>query len=180
MNKRKIARKCKMCTIKKICLVLIILCVILSCNHRRTAANFIELGESKEKYKSLDEYLEKRESNIVNEFWIKFKFLNNPYDLDEKNIISIYVNYRLVYRGVYKQNIDLQGNKKDLFAEDNRMIIIMEVLTDKTKDIIWEHRFQCKTIFSWNDNYKIIYCGFFPTNEDVEKVIFIPQLEPML
>jgi len=154
--------------------------MILSCNHRRTAADFIELGKSKEQYKSINEYFEKRNSSIGDEFWIKFMFLNNPYNLDERNIISIYVNSKLVYRGAYKQHIDLKGNPKDLFSKDKRMIIGMEILTDKTKKVIWEHKFGSKTVFSWNNDYKIIYCGFFPTNEDVEKAYFIPQLEPMI
>jgi len=165
---------------KKISLIFIILSMILSCNHKRTATDFIELGKSKEQYKSVNEYFEKRNKNIGNESWIKFMFLNNPYDLDVKNIISIYVNSNLVYRGVYQKFIDLKGNSNDLFSKDKRMIVTMEILTDKTKKIIWEHRFQCKTVFSWNEDYKIIYCGFFPTNEDEEKVFFIPQLEPMI
>lgn len=59
------------------------------------------------------------------------------------------------------------------------MIIRMEILTDKTKKVIWKHRFDTKTFFSWNEIYKIINCVFCPTNEDVEKVYYIPQLEPM-
>lgn len=165
---------------KRICLIFIVFSMILSCNHRRTAADFIELGKSKEQYKSVNEYFEKRNASAGNEFWIKFMFLNNPYNLDDKNTISIYVNSKLVYRGAYKQYIDLQGNPNDLFYKDKRMIVTMEILTDKTKKVIWEHRFGSKTAFSWNENYKIIYCGFYPTNEDVEKVFFIPQLESMI
>lgn len=161
----------------KISLIFIALCVILSCNHKRTATDFIELGKSKEQYESVNEYFKNRNENIGNDFWIKFMFLNNPYNLDDRNIISIYVNSELVYRGAYKQHIDLNGNSNDLFSKDKRMIISMEILTDRTKKVIWKHRFQSKTVFSWNKDYKIIYCGFFPTNEDIEKVFFIPQLE---
>jgi hypothetical protein len=152
--------------------------MILSCNHRKTAADFIELGKNIKQYKSVNECFEKNNENIGNDFWIKFKFLNNPYNLDDKNVISIYANSKLVYRGTYNTLIDLKGNPNDLFSKDKRMIISMEILTDKTKKVIWKHGFQSKTVFSWNENYKIIYCGFFPTNEDVEKVFFIPQLEP--
>ena len=112
-------------------------------------------------------------------FLLKFMFLNNPYNLDEKNIISIYLNSELVYRGTFKMLIDLYGNSDLLFKERNQMIFFMEILTDKTKKTIWEHQFSSKMVFSWNENYKIIYCGFSPTNEAVEEVFFIPQLEPM-
>ena len=165
---------------KKVSLIFMVFSMFLSCNHRRTAADFIELGKSNEQYKSVNEYLEKRNGNVGNETWIKFMFLNNPYNLNDKNTISIYVNSVLVYRGTYRQHIDLKGTPNDLFFKDKSMIITMEILTDKTKKVIWEHRFGSKTAFSWNEDYKIIYCGFFPTNEDVEKVYFIPQLEPMI
>ena len=165
---------------KKISLIFTVLSMFLSCNHRKTAADFIELGKSNEQYKSVREYVEKKNTSVGNEFWIKFMFLNNPYNLDDKNIISIYVNRELVYRDTYKQHIDLKGNPNGLFSKDNRMIITMEILTDKTKKVIWEHKFGSKTVFSWNEDYKIIFCAFFPTNEDVEKVFFIPQLEPMI
>ena len=59
----------------RISLIFIVFSMILSCNHRRTAADFIELGKSNEQYKSVNEYFEKRNTNIGNEFWIKFKFL---------------------------------------------------------------------------------------------------------
>lgn len=153
--------------------------MFLSCNHRKTSTGFVELGESNVQYKSVNEYLKSRETGIGSEFWIKFMFLNNPYNLNERNIISIYVNSKLVYRGAYKRHLDLKGNPSDLFLKDERIIIYMEILTNTMKKVIWEHRFQSKTVFSWNEKYKIIYCGFFPTNEDVEKVYFIPQLEPM-
>ena len=167
---------------KKACLIFIVISMILSCNHRkiRTAADFIELGESKEQYKSVKEYFEKRNDSVENEPWIKFMFLNNPYNLNDRNIISIYVNFKLVYRGSYQQHIDLNGNPNDLFSKYKDMRIDMEILTDTTKRVIWLRRFSSKTVFSWNEDYKIIYCGFFPTNEDVEKVYFIPQLEPMI
>lgn len=164
---------------KKISLIFIVISMVLSCNHKRTA-DFIELGKSKEVYKSVNKYFENRNVDIGSGFWIKFKFLNNPYNLDNNNIISIYVNSKLVYRDGYKSIIDLQGNPNDLFSKDERMVITMEILTDKTKKNIWVHCFGSKTIFSWNEDYKIIYCGFFPTNEDVEKVFFIPQLELMI
>lgn len=154
--------------------------MLLSCNHRRTAADFIKLEKSKEQYKSVNEYFENRNDSVGNEFWIKFMFLNNPYNLDVKNIISIYVNYKLVYRGEYKSHIDLKGNPNDLFSKYRDMAIEMEILTDTTQKIIWVHRFGSKIVFSWNENYKIIYCVFSPTNEDVEKVYFVPQLEPMV
>ena len=166
--------------VKKICLVLAFFNVFSSCTHKRTASDFIKLGKSTEQYKSVNDYYETNTDIIDTTFWLKFMFLNNPYNLDENNIISIYVNYELVYRGPFKTHINLYGKANLLFKERNQMIFNMEILTDKNKKTIWLHRFSSKTVFSWNENYKIIYCGFFPTNEDVEQVYFIPQLEPMM
>jgi len=165
---------------KKIVLIFIVICVFFSCNHKRSAADYIVLGKSNDQYKSLNEYYEKRNSSVGNDFWIKFMFLNNPYNLDEKNIISIYVNSKLVYRGIYKQKVDLKGNINDLFFKYKNLVIEMEILTDSSKNVIWEHRFGSKNVFSWKEEYKIIYCGFLPTNEDVEKVCFIPHIEIIL
>lgn len=163
----------------RICFSVILFHLFLSCNHTRTAVDCIELGESNEQYNSVDEYCAEREANIADDFWLKLSFLNNPYNLGNENIVSVHVNEQLVYRGEYKQNVDLNGNPDDLFRENHLMIIRMEILTDKTKQKVWVHRFESKTVFSWNEDYKIIYCVFCPTNEDVENVFFIPHLETM-
>lgn len=160
-----------------------LMAVSLSCSHKRAASNFIDLGEgeSQIQYNSVDEYLAEKKMEMQNDStWIIFMFLNNPYNLNDDNLVSIYVNDHLVYRGTYKTHLELKGVPNDIFAKDSRMIINMEILTDKNKKNIWQHNFQSKTVFSWNKDYKIIYCGFFPTNEAVEKVYFIPQLEPMI
>ena len=167
---------------RNICLVsvfIIFISVFFSCTHRKTAADFIKLGESTEQYNSVKEYYDARPSMTDTTFLLKFMFLNNPYNLDEKNIISIYLNSELVYRGPFEMLVDLYGNSDLLFKKRNQMIFFMEILTDKIKKTIWVHQFSSKMVFSWNENYKIVYCGFSTTNEDVEKVFFIPQLEPM-
>ncbi len=156
-------------------LTILALCLLLSCNHTRTEADYIKLGKSNEQYNSLKEYYEKNEGITYDNDWIKFKFLNNPYNLGDKNIVSIYINEKLVYRGIYKQLIVLKGDTNDIFCKDRRMVIRMEILTDKTKRKIWLRRFVSKEVFSWNESYKIIYCVFCPTNESVENVFFIPQ-----
>jgi len=162
------------------CLILVVVSLFLSCSHRRTAADFIELGKSNEQYKSVNEYFEKSNDSIGNETWIKFMFLNNPYNLDDKNIISIYVNYKLVYRGTYKRHIDLKGSSDEIFAKGKGIDLNIEILTDKNKKNVWLHRFANKSGSDWRDDYRIIYCGFFPTNEDVERMYFFPQLIPFI
>lgn len=160
-------------------LLLLMMILLFSCKHKATS-NLIDLGTSTVQYNSVDEYLAEKKTEIQNDStWIELMFLNNPYNLNDDNLVSIYVNYHLVYRGIYQKYLGLKGLPDDIFAKSSRMIIIMEVLTDKNKKTIWQHNFQSKTVFSWNKDYKIIYCGFFPTNENVERVYFIPQLEPM-
>ena len=154
--------------------------VFVSCNHTKTAADFIELGKSNETLDSIDDYCGRGNNNVSDEPWIKFMFLNNPYNLGDRNIVSIYINGELCYRGKYKYLVDLHGNPDEIFSKWGSMVIRMEILTDKTTPPIWVHRFQSKTVFSWNDDYKIIYCVFCPTNEDVEKVYFIPQFESVI
>jgi len=165
---------------KKASLIFIVFGMILSCNHRRTAADFIELGKSNEQYKSVNEYFEKRNTNVGNEFWIKFMFLNNPYNLDDKNIVSIYANSKLVYSGEYKKHIELKGLSAEIFAKGKGIDLTIEVLTDKNKKNVWLHRFSNKSGADWREDYQIIYCGFFPTNENVEQMYFFPQLTPFI
>lgn len=165
-------------SMKNLNLLMVFLCTALSsaCCHKNSVSHF-KLKTTPYQYTSVYEYFEKRGGHVDSSFWINFRFLNNPYNLNENNIISIYVNNNLVYRGEYKKNLELKGNPNILFVNDHRMAFKLEILTDKTKNKIWEHRFSSKETFSWNTDYKIIYCGFFPTNEDVESVFFIPQLE---
>lgn len=154
--------------------------VFVSCNHTKTAADFIELGKSSEQCNSIDDYLEKKNKNVANDPWIKLVFLNNPYNLGDRNVVSVYINEELCYMGKYAQFVNLYGSPKDIFRRRGNIDIQMEILTDVTKREIWVHRFQSKTIFSWNEDYKIIYCVFCPTNEDVEEVYFIPQFESVI
>lgn len=164
----------------KIILIIVVVCTAFSCNHRRTAADFIELGKSTEKYKSVPKYIKQLPPSAGSKPFIGFMFLNNPYNLDSNNVINIFMNGRRVYGGTYQNAFRLTWDTEILFATDKRMIITMEILTDKTKKTLWVHRFATKTVFSWNEDYKVIYCGFFPTNEDVEKVFFIPHNTPAL
>ena len=146
-----------------------------SCHHINIVQNN-KLGKSLFQYSSVEDYCSKRiEGNCGDNLWIKLTFLNNPYNLNDNNIVSIYVNNNLVYRDIFKNSIDLKGNPDVLFKNDKRMIFKMEILTDKTKKTIWAHRFTSKIIFTWKKEYHIVYCGFLPTNEDVEKIFFIPQ-----
>lgn len=154
--------------------------ILVSCNHTRTAADFIELGESREQYNSINDYYERKKMNVTNESWIKLMFLNNPYNLGDRNVVSVYINEKLCYRGKYEHVVDLFGNPNEIFSKRRDMVVQMEILTDMTKQKIWLHKFQSKAIFSWNEEYKIIYCVFCPTNEDVEEVYFIPQFESVI
>lgn len=134
---------------------------LFSCTHKRTASDFIDLGKSQVQYNSVDKYLaEKKSEAIDNNTWIKFMFLNNPYNLNDDNLVAIYVNYHLVDRSTYKRHLELKGLPDKIFSKGTGMTIPMEILTDRNKNTIGQHYFQSKTEFSWNKNYKIIYCGF--------------------
>lgn len=159
-------------------ILIVIIPLLISCSERNPSS--YNLSKSKVRYTSVEKYLEKKESIISNNNLVKFVFLNNPYDLNNRNLVSISINDYLVYIGEFKKHIELKGTPDEIFDKNSRMIIVMEILTEKGKKNIWLHRFQSKTVFGWNKDYKIIYCGFFPTNEDVEKVYFIPQLEPII
>jgi hypothetical protein len=165
---------------KKISLIFIALSMFFSCNHTKKA-DCIKLGKSSFQYTSVEEYLAKKQEQIVDSTWITFMFLNNPYNLNDNNLVSIYVNSQLVYRGMYRKHLELKGLPDEIFSKNKSLILTIEILTDKNKKRIWLHTFASKFCGPiWSDDYKIIYCGFFPTNEDVERMYYFPSNIPYI
>lgn len=156
----------------------ICLSMILGCNrHRRTACDYLELGKSHYVLYDKKLILEAENSMSNKKEFLKLIFLNNPYNLNENNIVLFYINQNLVYSGRYQPFIDLKGDPDIIFSKRNRVNMHMKVLTDTTKNTVWIHDFVSKMTFVWNENYKVIYCCFCPTNEFVERVFFIPHEE---
>jgi len=166
--------------IKKMILYAIALFLLFSCQQDGIKHYNTELGACSVRYNSIDEYYKTHSDTVGNNPWMSFYFLNNPYGLNANNIISIYVSGKVVYRGPFDKLVELKGNYNELREGQYSMDFHLEILTDKTKRKIYKRTFSTKTTFSWNEQYKIIYCVFCPTNEEVEKVYFIPQLELML
>lgn len=161
---------------KKNIIILIAIFFTVACNNpRKPDADFIELSKNAEKFNSVEEYYEKYKGNVGKEQWVYFKFLNNPYNLNKNNIITIFINGWIVYRGEYQNWMNLKGNPKDIFLKKRSIDIYMEILTNYKKHPIYKNRFQHKSVFAWQEDFNIIYCSFLPTNEWIEKCFFIPS-----
>jgi hypothetical protein len=155
--------------------------IVLSCCSNKRTTDFVDLGKSNIHFSSVEEYQKKKEiDKLEDSVLLKFMFLNNPFNLNDKNLISIYINNHLVYWGAYKKHIDLRGSPESIFANSNTIDLSIEILTDTSKNDIWVHRFFNKFGPAWLEDYQIIYCGFFPTNEHIEQMLFFPQLTPYI
>jgi hypothetical protein len=129
-------------------------------------------------YKSIDEYFSYNKDFLTSEtVFLKFRFLNNPYGLNENNFILIYINSTLVYSGEYKEIIDLKGNLNKIFERNKRhtMEASLYVLTNKDESPVYLNIFGSKMVFEWNEKFKIIYACFAASNKSHTKLYFIPH-----
>lgn len=53
---------------------------------------------------------------------------------------------------------------------------ILEVITPEKKGKFYLHNFQDKSVLPWRDDYNYIYIGFFPLNDETDKIHFFPQM----
>ena len=157
-------------TIKLFIFVLLVSMSVITCKNKQV----IDLAQN-----DIDSVISIKDSLSNDSTFISFRFLNNPYNLNQNHIIEIYTNYTLVYRGKYEPCIELKGSPHTIFSTDNRLIIILYVIDKKRKT---REQFQTKKIFEWKDNYTVIYCCFFPTNISIEEeeIAFIPHTDDIL
>lgn len=168
----------------KLLILIIIAFCLEGCQDKKITSGHLELGNSSIQYKSMDDFYlscDKQVYTSENNL-LEFRFINNPYNLNENNLLRIFLNDKLVYKGAYNTSLMLKGTVNDIFEDTvkNKVILRFSILTDRRKKKLWLHHFQNKAPFLWDEEYQIIYCGFFPTNEDVEKVFFFPEKEKFI
>jgi len=103
---------------------------------------------------------------------VKLQFLNNPYKFDIKNDLAIYINQSLVFKGSFKDLVDLYLPSK--FLDDRALPAV--VIFDRNKAYNFIHK---RSMFLNRDD-RYLYVVFCPENELVESCYMFAQKEPIL
>jgi len=142
----------------------------------------IELGGIKELLHS-DRYFEEislKEIQQTDELKHYILFANNPFNLDKNFDLAIYINNECIYKGVFKNSIQL--NLDNLIGDTDIVQLFFEIFPpSNSKGEKYLHRFITKKIIIWDTNFKFIYVAFFPKNKDKEdRIYFFPQKQNLL
>ena len=136
-----------------------------------------DLPFSSEYYASVADYLAKTsktetvENNPTDTVKTFFWFANNAYNFDEKSMLVIYANGKKIYEGNFCTVVTLLS----LSQFENTLIhFVVEILYPVKKNKYVLYRFQNKSVIYWENEYKIVYACFCPTNEDIDRIHFFP------
>lgn len=148
----------------------------LSCQNDTKETRF-KLGNSKQPVLNIDNYFSDIDKVIVNrKDTLKqyFVFANNPYSLDNSYGLIIYANNKCIYKGDFKESIQLPLN--ELLIKKNRNHFFFEILTpESSSKKSYLYRFNTKKTIVWKPDYKFVYVAFFPANDSEDKIFFFPQ-----
>lgn len=98
---------------------------------------------------------------------VDFRIIVNPYDWDSNAHLILYLNNTIVYSSRFERSGKLQIS--DL--KPNQLVHFkMEIV--KHNELF---RFENKSVFNWDNNYKYIYIAFFPEKPTTENIYFFPQ-----
>ena len=162
---------------KSIILVFISVAFLFSSCQR---ADNLKLEESQVGFTSIQEYqnsLKLKRDSVDSDNHATFIFANNPYNINEKYVLSISLNNRQIYFGEFTNAIELNLGK---IAAEDRVNISFEVLTPKLGDIHYLHRFNSKSVFFWRENYRFVYLCFLPHNQDTDRMQAFPQIQQVI
>ena len=90
--------------------------------------------------------------------------VNNPYGFNGDDTLSIFINNVVVYSGNFK-------NETEYSIYNNDIVKIRLEILRKDELFILED----KSIIYWDSLFNYVYCGFFPTNQDIDQIHFFPQ-----
>jgi len=94
--------------------------------------------------------------------------LNNPYGITNESILTVFLNGAVVYFGKYASEVQIEVPNS--VSSTDLIHLSLELIVNDQLFIVED-----KSVFLWNMSYKYIYCGFFPGNDEVDKVHFLPQ-----
>lgn len=156
----------------------VILFAISSCQDPQGSSRCLKLGENSNFKNSQTEY--KQNVQITNDSikgTVSFVFANNPYCLDSTYWIKLYANNIIVYSGIYSVSRKVEIPQ---IEKQTPVHFILEVITPERKGKAYLHNFQDKSVMSWREEYNFVYIGFFPANDETNRIHFFPQIESVI
>ncbi len=142
--------------------------VFAKCNHKANPSITAYVVEH------TDEWQKIKLQNIdtTNSTKVKLQFLNNPYKFNSKHDLAVYINQALVFKGSFRNFIDIYLPNK--FLGDRAIPAI--TIYDGMKAYNFIHK---KSMFLDTDD-KYLYVVFFPDNELTESCYMFSQKEEIL
>lgn len=154
---------------------------LFGCNGNADKKNFdcLILGETTNFKGSQSEYKQsiKNSSSDAIGRQISFVFANNPYCLDSSYLVKLYANNSLLYEGFYTVGMKVETFQIEKKAPTH---FILEIITPEKNGKVYLHSFQDKSVMSWREEYNFVYIGFFPTNDETDRIHFFPQIESVI
>jgi hypothetical protein len=126
--------------------------------------------ESVEDYHTVTSKIEKVDKGKADNDNITFGFANNPYNFDEKSILTIYANSKKVYEDDFCSAVRLYLSP----FENTSIHFTVDILYPAKKNKYILYRFENKSVMYWEKEYKIVYACFCPTNQHTDRIHFFP------
>ena len=105
---------------------------------------------------------------------ITVAFINNPAELSGNDRVMLYFNDDLIFYGYFDESFTAsvpEGiNDREIVHFNLKIARI-----DSSKKKVTYYSIQNKSICYWNNKYKYLYIGFFPNNDETNRIIFFPQ-----
>jgi hypothetical protein len=147
----------------------IILFVLMGCAITRNNCHEMDFAKlDKTKVSSLTELQLKL---ISSEAKISVIFVNNPHCFGDAHKIALYANNKLIYLGGYAKQF--KASLWDENKENKPVHFSIELIEPGAEKP--SYSIQDKSVILWDDDYKYLYIGFFPNNNDPDKIHFFPQ-----
>ena len=117
-------------------------------------------------------------NTVINGEEVSVVFLNNPANIKDSDKVLLYFNNALIYFGAFNKTCTaIIPKDTDRDGLVHFSLKIAKVDSQKGKATVYN--IQNKDVVKWNSNSKLLYIAFFPTNQNMDKVSFIPMSSPI-
>ena len=104
--------------------------------------------------------------SVANANTLKVQLVNNPYDFSVQTKMIFYINGIPYYHGAFKTHFPVTIGLNNKVLTHCRIEIIESGCL---------YVFEDKSVFNWDDTFKVIYAAFFPDNSTTDNIHFFPH-----
>ncbi|MFW5983537.1 MAG: hypothetical protein ACOCQ4_03465 [bacterium] len=111
---------------------------------------------------------------IMSDEKITVAFINNPAVLSKNDRVMLYFNDDLIFYGYFDGSFTAsipEGVSDREIVHFNLKIARI----DSSKKQVTYYSIQNKSVCYWNNKFKYLYIGFFPNNDETNRINFFPQ-----